>query len=250
MKIALCFSGQPRDIDIIYPFIKATILDGNDVDVFAHVWWDSDNLSYNSVIPGRVHKSFSPDSIDKINILYQPKRMMVEEPKIWKRKYEVTEKQLEEGPGWARDVDGGLEVGKKYLCNMTNSMFYSVMMSNLLKEQYSVENDIEYDLIIRDRFDFSPHSVLNFNMVNLKKDEIICHSTGLPYGMPHDWFAIGKTESMNVYCSVYNHINEIIKQSIMEDGWWCNELHLKHHLKNNNIKMIHKNLLVFGHKGL
>ena len=250
MKIALCFSGQPRDIDIIYPFIKATILEGNDVDVFAHVWWDSDNLSYNSVIPGRVHKSFSPDSIDKINILYQPKRMMVEEPKIWKRKYEVTEKQLEEGPGWARDVDGGLEVGKKYLCNMTNSMFYSVMMSNLLKEQYSVENDIEYDLIIRCRFDFSPHSVLNFNMVNLKKDEIICHSTGLPYGMPHDWFAIGKTESMNVYCGVYNHINEIIKQSIMEDGWWCNELHLKHHLKNNNIKIIHRNLLVFGHKGL
>jgi hypothetical protein len=250
MKIALCFSGQPRDIDIIYPFIKATILDGNDVDVFAHVWWDCDNLSYNSVIPGRVHKLFSPDSIDKINILYQPKRMMVEEPKIWKRKYEVTEKQLEEGPGWARDVDGGLEVGKKYLCNMTNSMFYSVMMSNLLKEQYSVENDIEYDLIIRNRFDFSPHSILNFNMVNLKKDEIICHSTGLPYGMPHDWFAIGKTESMNVYCGVYNHINEIIKQSIMEDGWWCNELHLKHHLKNNNIKIIHKNLLVFGHKGL
>ena len=87
-------------------------------------------------------------------------------------------------------------------------------------------------------------------MVNLKKDEIICHSTGLPYGMPHDWFAIGKTESMNVYCGVYNHINEIIKQSIMKDGWWCNELHIKHHLKNNNIKMIHKNLLVFGHKGL
>ena len=250
MKIALCFSGQPRDIDIIYPFIKATILDGNDVDVFAHVWWDSNNLSYNSVIPGRVHKSFSPDSIDKINILYQPKRMIVEKPKVWKRSYEITEKQLDEGPGWARDVAGGLEVGKQYLCNMTNSMFYSIMMSNLLKEQYSVENDIEYDLIIRDRFDFSPHSVLNFNMVNLKKDEIICHSTGLPYGMPHDWFAIGKTESMNVYCGVYNQINEIIKQSIMKDGWWCNELHIKHHLKNNNIKMIHKNLLVFGHKGL
>ena len=81
MKIALCFSGQPRDIDIIYPFIKHSILDGNDVDVFAHTWWDPDNLSHNSVIPDRVHKTFSADAIDKIKILYKPKRMMVEKPK-------------------------------------------------------------------------------------------------------------------------------------------------------------------------
>ena len=249
MKIALCFSGQPRDIDIIYPFIKQSMLDGNDVDIFAHTWWDPDNLSHNSVIPDRIHKTFSADAIDRIKTLYQPKRMMVEKPKVWKRKYEVTEKQLDEGPGWARDVEGGLEVGKEYLCNMTNSMFYSIMMSNLLKEQYSVDNNIEYDLVVRCRFDFSPHATINFNTITLKEDEILCHSTGLPYGMPHDWFAIGTTESMNAYSGVYHHINEIIKQSIREDGWWCNELHLKHHLRNNNIKIIHANLLVFGHKG-
>ena len=112
MKIALCFSGQPRDIDIIYPIIKQTILDSNDVDVFVHTWWDPDNLSHNSVIPDRTHKTFSTDAIDKIKNLYQPKRIMVEKPKVWKRNYEITEKQLDEGPGWARDVDGGLEVGK------------------------------------------------------------------------------------------------------------------------------------------
>ena len=40
-----------------------------------------------------------------------------------------------------------------------------------------------------------------------------------------------------------------IKQSIEEDGWWCNELHIKHHMRNNNIKVTHANLMVFGHKG-
>ena len=67
--------------------------------------------------------------------------------------------------------------------------------------------------------------------------------------MPHDWFAIGRTEPMNAYCGIYHHLNEIIKQSITMDGWWCNELHIKHHMNNNNIKVRHENLLVYGHKG-
>lgn len=249
MKIALCFSGQPRDIDIIYPYIKQSILDKNDVDVFVHTWWDPNNLSHNSVIPDRVHKTFSVDAIDKINNLYKPKRILTEAPKVWNEKYQITEKQLTEGPSWVHDVDGGVEVGKKYLCSMTNSMFYSIMMSNLLKEQYSIENNIEYDFIVRCRFDFSPHIDIDFKSIDLKDNEILCHSTGLPYAMPHDWFAIGNKHSMNAYCGVYYHINEIIKQSIEDEGWWCNELHIKHHLKNNNIKIIHKNFFVFGHKG-
>ena len=62
MKLALCLSGQPRDVDIIYPILKQSILDDNDVDVFVHTWWDPENLSHKSVIPDRVHKSFSPNS--------------------------------------------------------------------------------------------------------------------------------------------------------------------------------------------
>lgn len=246
IKIALCFSGQPRDIDKNYPYIKRAILDGNDVDVFVHTWWDSENLSHNSVIPDRVNKTFSESAIEQIKTLYSPKKILIEKPKVWKRKYKITEKQLIEGPSWVYDVEGGIEVGKQYLCNMTNSMFYSIMMSNLLKEQYSVDNNFEYDLVVRARFDFSPHVIINFNQIkNLSKNQILCHSTGLPYGMPHDWFAIGSNESMNVYCGIYNHINQIIEQSIENEGWWCNELHIKHHLNNNNIDIVHANLMVY-----
>jgi uncharacterized Zn-finger protein len=248
MKIALCLSGQPRDIDIIYPIMNDALL-YREVDVFVHSWFDPDNLSQNSVIPDRTHKTISSDAIEKINNFYKPKKILVEKPKFWNRKYSFTEKVFDEGPGWARNVEGGIEVAKKYLCNMTNSMFYSIMMSNLLKEQYSIENNIEYDIVIRCRTDFSPHAKINFDAIDLNDNEILCHSTGLPYGMPHDWFSIGTTSSMNAYCGVYNHIQELVNQSIMIDGWWCNELLLKHHLNNNNIKIKHANLLVFGHKG-
>ena len=249
MKIALCLSGQPRDVDIIYPILKQSIIDNNDVDVFVHTWWDPENLSHNSVIPDRVHKSFAPNSLKRIYELYQPKRMAHEKPKVWNRKYEIREKQYKEGPGWAYNVEGGLEKADQYLCDMTNSMWYSIMMSNLYKEQYAIENQIEYDYVVRCRFDFSPHVIINFANININDDEIVCHSTGLPYEMPHDWFAIGKTDAMNAYSGTYNYIRGIIKQSNQLDGWWCNELHIKHHMKNNNIKIIHENLMVFGHKG-
>ena len=142
MKIALCISGQPRDIDINFPIHKASILDGNDVDVFIHTWFDPENLSQNSVIPDRVHRVIDPNALKRIYELYQPKRMSHEKPKWWPavgRRYEFRDKQYEEGHGWVKDVAGGIEVGKDYIYNMTNSMWYSVMMANLYKEQYSVE---------------------------------------------------------------------------------------------------------------
>ena len=72
MKIALCISGQPRDIDINYPIHKASILDGNDVDVFIHTWFDPENLSTNSVIPGREGHRLDPNAIDKLIQYYNP----------------------------------------------------------------------------------------------------------------------------------------------------------------------------------
>ena len=42
MKIALCFSGQPRFIEQVAPYVKENIIGDYDVDVFAHLWFDED----------------------------------------------------------------------------------------------------------------------------------------------------------------------------------------------------------------
>ena len=250
MKIALCFSGQPRDIDINYNVYQENLLSKNDVDVFVHTWWDSENLSHNSIIPDRVHKTFASDAINKIQDLYKPTKILIEKPKTWKRVYEMSDKGFNEIIGWAQQAKGGIEAAKKYYGNVANSMFYSIMMSNLLKEQYSVENDINYDIVIRARFDFAPYVVIDFNNMNLGDDDIICHHTpGLPNNIAHDWFAFGTTESMNVYSGVYNHINSLVKQALHIDGMWTQEFLVKHHLNNNNLRVHHANLSVYGHKG-
>jgi len=250
MKIALCFSGQPRDIDINYQIFKKNLLDEFDVDVFVHTWWNKDNLSHNSIIPDRVNKKFSPDAIDKIKELYKPKKIFVEKPKVWNRVYEMTEKGFNECIGWAKDAEGGIDAVKKYYGNVANSMFYSIMMSNLLKEQYSVDNNTEYDFVIRSRFDFAPYAKIDFRNITLGKNDVVCHHTpGLPYEIAHDWFAFGTTESMSVYCSVYNHISSLVERSITIDGLWTQEFLIKHHLINNNMRVYYENLSVFGHRG-
>ena len=42
MRIALCFSGQPRFIEQVSPSILENVIGEHDVDVFAHLWFDDD----------------------------------------------------------------------------------------------------------------------------------------------------------------------------------------------------------------
>ena len=42
MKIALCFSGQPRFVNECSDLIINNAIQNYDVDVFAHLWYDDD----------------------------------------------------------------------------------------------------------------------------------------------------------------------------------------------------------------
>lgn len=238
MKAALCLSGQPRVVDVGFQKLSQSILQHNDVDVFIHTWFDPENLSTNSVIPGRESHRLDPQAIDKLVHYYQPKRIMVEKPKKWKRNYGFPDKCFTNAWTWALEVGGGLNVAKEYINDTTHSMFYSIMISNLLKEQYSAETGVEYDVVIRNRIDYSPHVVLNLDNINVNESELIYQDLNQPDDMISDWFGMGTTNTMNVFCGVYNQVGQLIKQSSEIDGYWCNELLLKHHIANNNIKRI------------
>jgi hypothetical protein len=236
MKIALCLSGQPRVVDVGFQKLNQSILQHNDVDVFIHTWFDPDNLSTNSIIPGREAHQLELKCIDKLIEYYSPKKIVVEKSKNWKRRYDIPDKCFTDAWTWALEVRDGIEVAKDYICNTTNSMFYSMMMANLIKEQYSIETGIEYDFIIRNRIDYSPHVVLNFDNMILDNDVLLYQDLNQPNGMISDWFAMGRTNAMNVFCGVYNHIGQLIRQSNQIDGYWCNELLLKYHIHNYQIK--------------
>ena len=170
------------------------------------------------------------------NVTINLKRSWLKNLKVGKRSYGFPDKCFTNAWTWALEVQGGLDVAKEYINNTTHSMFYSMMMANLIKEQYSAETGVEYDLVIRNRIDYSPHVVLNLNDISIDDDTLVYQDLNQPDGMISDWFGMGTTNTMNVFCGVYNQIGQLIRQSSEVDGFWCNELLLKHHIENNKIK--------------
>ena len=241
MKVALCLSGQPRVIDIGYQKLKNALLDHNDVDVFVHTWFDDENLSTESVIPGREGHQINPHAIDQIIHLYKPKAISVEKPKTWNRQFEYPQKTFEKAHTWALEIPGDnpIEKATGYLDNTTHCMWYSILMSNITKERYATESNTHYDWVIRNRFDYGPHVTIEF-MEPPEDDSAVYyqHNPDHPDGMVGDWYAMGSTNAMNVYSGLFNCLGQLVRQSNKEDGYWCNELILKHHLKNNSINTI------------
>ncbi len=78
MKVALCFSGQPRYIEKSFEQFDKNILSCNDVDVFAHLWWD-DSYKGKSFVwesTDKYPEDYSP--MDKFSELFKPKWNFVE----------------------------------------------------------------------------------------------------------------------------------------------------------------------------
>ena len=74
MKIALCFSGQPRYIDKSYEQFRS-IFDNNAVDVFAHLWWDDSYLG----------KPFVWESKDRYPEDYNPLEEFIDKFRVFLR---------------------------------------------------------------------------------------------------------------------------------------------------------------------
>ena len=84
MKIALCFSGQPRFIEESAPLVKENIIQNYDVDVFSHLWFDEDLQTKPYKYGGSggwINQRISDESIDNFIKLYNPKELLVEPSK-------------------------------------------------------------------------------------------------------------------------------------------------------------------------
>ena len=84
MKIALCFSGQPRFIEQVAPYVKENIIGDYDVDVFAHLWFDEDLQTKPYKYGGSggwVDQRIASNAIEQFEQTYNPKKLVVEKSK-------------------------------------------------------------------------------------------------------------------------------------------------------------------------
>jgi hypothetical protein len=235
MKVALCLSGQPRFIEHTFKNIKENLIDPNDADVFIHSWYDKSlvnkpfvNYNANGYSLENEHNKYI-DNIDNTIInLYNPKKFIFE-----------NEKNIHDD---TLNLDKYINTylphcQREYVVKMLYSSWYSVLKSNMLKEEFRLDNNIYYDFIIRARFDCQ----LNKPIICSEYDPNYLYTDYRPdlprLNLIEDWFAFGSNYIMNIYSSAFNFIPYAnIKSEEETYGILAGESLIYHALKCFNIQ--------------
>jgi hypothetical protein len=230
MKVALLLIGQPRKYLESYRKIKENIIDaGNDVDVFIHTWIPNSKID----IDNKYHTNeFVNNNIEEhLQQLYKPKKLIIQEQLVFKNSSIDYQKTVDTFILPYSDIGGKGCLYKLY------SQWYSFMKANELKNIYALDNDIQYDVVIKLRFDIFPNKKLDFNLYDLTK---LHGSEQVSYiDMVCDWCNFGNDDIMNIAASLFNFIPYIYKN---KDKIWCSESGLYKLMTMNNIECIKENL--------
>jgi hypothetical protein len=193
MKIAVCFSGQPRFISEYAPKIKEYLIDRYDTDVYGYLWWDD------SLIGQPRHHEFhdvfeNKNYIQEFMDTYQPKKLIQAKPiHIDLSNYYIGTYLPELQLLTPEDIIG---IFTRY-----NSQWYSV------KKAYEmIENPEQYDFIVRIRTDIAlTQPIVLENLCQ----ELLYLQNGYMTGADRhfgDYFAVGAPQWMKQYMSIYDLI--------------------------------------------
>ncbi|ATZ80608.1 hypothetical protein BMW23_0561 [Bodo saltans virus] len=208
MKIALCLSGLPRFVEEAYTNIFENLIEPNNADVFLHTWTNDKSVEM------------------KIIDLYKPKKYLIESQREFLNTNMNHDVMLS---SYARYYL------KENFTKMIYSSWYSVQQSNLLKEQYRLENDFTYDCVIRARFDTIFNQKVDCKNSNLDIINISCRD--LPVNdMTDDRFAYSSNKNMNIYSNIFGYIDYIHNKRQKMDGIFCGETLVYEALKYFDIK--------------
>jgi hypothetical protein len=218
MKIALCFSGQPRYIGKSFEEYEKNILQNNDVDVFAHLWWDD---SYQG-------KTFSWESMETYPVDYNP---------IDEFKEKFRPKNIIVEPHKPKEFFGYSNYSQKCLfdSSIQGDIVRSMMLRQVsqwysIKQSMSFEELKDYDIIIRTRTDLRFEEHIDFSRFVMDKVYMMDGSLQCG-GNRHyqDWFWFGPKEYVlsinNTYDRTFTffgdgirHMHELVQHSITEEG--------------------------------
>lgn len=224
-RIAICFSGQPRTwrkcIDSWYKHL-IEINSHSDIDVFCHIW--DYNTKPNSILVGQeiVPEKVSLDEIQELTERLSPKKIMVE-----------SEKKL-------------LPLSPHQPVTFSNflSQYYSIMRCARLKKEYEVENMIQYDIVVRMRFDSFFMSEVSIKPVRLLGMQNTMHSFHNSWdalinrGRVGDIFWYSDSETYDIIADYYLNLqymdSKFYKDCPLETIFY-------HYIKKNDIEMVTSN---------
>jgi hypothetical protein len=211
MKVAVLLVGQPRNAIQCSENILKNIILPNNADVFIHTWYDKDNLYMEKGEKDRGNCICDSQLDVKLLEIYKPKAFCIEKQKFNNfnnygcNYYECPDKYLANVSKDGKNKELTLEEVKLRILKYTHlSQLYSIFKCNLLKEEYSLENNILYDCVIKVRFDINITSPIICSHYSM--DRIYFQYIGQPDNLISDWFNMGSNEIMNVLASIFLNI--------------------------------------------
>lgn len=215
MKVALMFSGQPRNVVKTYEqHIKPNLLEPNkhhDIDIFVHIWYNSSDVgkSYLSAIDTVVSAPAESTVIGDICRLYDPVTL------------EYTKQiQFDE-----RDYNTNKYPFIKPFSSLSK-MFSNRIVMNSVKN-YSLAHDISYDLIVSGRFDWGFQSPI---LLDAQREHGLHYVGNNPHGVNVGWCS-GNMFVMDTYCDLFENVDNLFRQGVP----FCDEILAEAHMKSHNI---------------
>lgn len=206
MKIALCFSGQPRAFKAGYEYYKANLLDHHEVDVFIHSWNSERN--------------------DEIVELYKPKA------------YEF-ENLL------AGDFDSiytNTPNPKVFPARNTVFQLYSMYKSMIIKCEHENKLHFKYDWVIKSRTDYALNGKIPFDTLDSTKLYIPDCRVVPTRDFGNDQFAFGSSEIMDKRMSIWVNMNDYYRSGVQMNGEAMMSAHIKATgLFGNNLVYVNMN---------
>ena len=243
MKVALCMSGQPRFLERCFPSIKKNVIDVNSPDVFLHTWsyeGESEPYKYGGDGGWKDQRIASTDHERAIE-MYQPLRHQVDNS----QKFYMPSVSLTRGldfysPGTDKEAE---EAGmtrddyEKFLLSNCLSMWSSIHKSFQLLHEYTLETGIEYDAVVRCRFDVEVNTPLL--MSSFDQRYMYAIEMGKQYGHIADWINFSSYANMMVYSSTYLHYRKIYDDIEASNSHpICNEMALAANLARNGVQCV------------
>lgn len=224
MRIALCFSGQPRGLEKSYSVIKDSIIGDYDIDVFMHFWKGAAPVDPSDPNIDDMKVTQDPEVFKKAVELYSPKLWLFENQPDFSCNQYFTETYGQDWQQYGVDFPiNDLKLWVDYKDRLFNtygdrphnmiSQLTSWKQANQLKKTWEQVNGFKYDCVIRMRSDFVMDASIVYEKIDLDNLYVIggqhdCQhhaSKGDSFAI-NDWFGISSSEVMDYYAELIDHM--------------------------------------------
>lgn len=190
-KAAICFSWQVRTLDRCLPYIRANIFDqiweiNKDYDIFCCMEDDEDAYKATQLLHPVAEKKIRSKDVEK----------------IIDQKYWLILKLNYKHFYYPWSMSFNL---RTFL-----QQFYKYKLCNELKNSYALEHNIEYEYVIRIRFDCLFIDKLNLSKVVWQDCIYVAEDSLRGENEVNDMFAISSSRSMDIYTSLFDEFEKIL----------------------------------------